>query len=176
MGKFQEFWGEQIMWYSCPGYRWIANVLGLSFKIYGICSAASTTFWRQECCMFLEFIQLRVGFQGVDDATTPRFPWDGYRHPLLNNETFCNGCLGSWPKHHETIFASVVPSFLTHFGMLLLLPSLMISPFLLVQGTVYHAELFKILAISQFLPAPHISLPGFVFYNRCAGSFFYWHI
>ena len=39
----------------------------------------------------------------------------------------------------------------------------------------YHMELFKILAMSQFLP-PHppapISLPGFVFCNRCAGSFF----
>lgn len=62
--------------------------------------------------------------------------------------------------------------------MLLLLPNLMIFPFLLVQGMVAHAELFKILAMSQFLPAPHVSLPGFVFYNRCAGSFFFfsWHI
>lgn len=126
-----------------------------NFKIsdYWMCSVASTTFWEQECCTFLEFMQLRMGFQGVYDTATPMFPGDGYRHSLLHDESLCNMCLGFWPKHNETIFAPVVPSFLTHFGMLLLLPNLRISPFLLVQGVVYHAGLFKIPAVSWFLPA-----------------------
>ena len=70
MGKIQGFSGEQIMWYSCPGQRKIANVLGSEIKInYSwIYSIVSKTFRGKECHMFPT---LAHGFPGNECTNRP---------------------------------------------------------------------------------------------------------